>query len=64
MPRTSPRPATIALAALAALGTPSGCDEEDPYASYRQACVDRINAYRAGIGVTSGGSVRAVQDFR
>lgn len=34
-----------ALAALVALA--SSCSDDDPYASYRTRCVDRINAYRA-----------------
>ena len=28
----------------------SGCDDDDPYASYRRRCVDKINQYRASEG--------------
>ncbi len=27
-----------------------GCDDDDPYASYRRRCVDKINQYRASEG--------------
>jgi hypothetical protein len=41
----------LAAAALALLGIGACTDDGDPYASYRQMCVDRINEYRATEGL-------------
>ena len=38
-------------AALLVLATAGSCTDEDPYAKYRQQCVDRINEYRATEGL-------------
>jgi hypothetical protein len=41
----------ILLSSLLALASAGSCSDEDPYAEYRQQCVDRINEYRATEGL-------------
>jgi hypothetical protein len=39
------------LAALLVVAGTLACDDSDPYDAARQACVDKINAWRAGLGL-------------
>jgi hypothetical protein len=42
----------VAAWVVVSLGGVAGCDEEDPYGEFRQDCVDKINSYRATLGLS------------